>query len=67
MHAGMKKLLSAEETRLFTRLNSPPKIQDFLNTLPFNHKKKIAKYRNVFPDGNLMPTPRTKGANRMAD
>jgi hypothetical protein len=44
MHVGMKKLLSAEETRLFTRLNSPPKIQDFLNTLPFNHEKNGETY-----------------------
>lgn len=44
MHSGMKKLLTAGEARLFTRLNSPAKIQDFLNTLPFNHEKSGETY-----------------------
>jgi hypothetical protein len=34
----IQKILSKEESRLFTRLNSPAKIQDYLNSLPFNHE-----------------------------
>lgn len=38
MSKSMQKILSKEESRLFTRLNSPAKIQDYLNALPFNHE-----------------------------
>ncbi len=31
-------LVSPAESRLFTKLNSPTKIQDYLNALPFNHE-----------------------------
>ena len=30
---------SKEEIKLFRKLNSPQKIQDFLNSLPFNFEK----------------------------
>ena len=36
--------LSPSESRLFTRLNSPAKIQDFLNSLPFNHERHGETY-----------------------
>jgi hypothetical protein len=31
---------TTEETKLFKKLNSPAKIQDYLNSLPFNFEKK---------------------------
>ena len=42
--SAFKKILTKDESRLFTRLNSPSKIQDFLNTLPFNHEKRGETY-----------------------
>lgn len=37
-------LLSKKESGLFTKLNSPAKIQDFLNSLPFNHERHGETY-----------------------
>ncbi len=34
-----KKILTAKEIHLFDRLNTPVKIQDYLNTIPFNFSK----------------------------
>ena len=35
---------SPAESRLFTRLNSPSKIQDYLNSIPFNHEEAGETY-----------------------
>ncbi len=40
----LKGSLSPAESRLFTRLNSPAKIQDYLNGLPFNHERRGETY-----------------------
>ena len=41
-----KSLYTAEERALFERLNSPQKIQDYLNTLEFNFEKKVDTCRS---------------------
>jgi hypothetical protein len=46
--AAIKKLLSPAERRLFARLSTPQKIQDFLDRLPANFE----------PDGDTMMSPR---------
>lgn len=47
MSFALKKVLTKGESRLFTRLNSPTKIQDFLNSLPFNHEYDGETYMSV--------------------
>ena len=37
---------TTEEVKLFRKLNTPAKIQDFLNTLPFNFEKRGETYRS---------------------
>lgn len=39
--------LKREEWAILTKLSSPQKIQDFLNTLPFNFEKKGETHRSV--------------------
>ncbi len=35
---AIRSILTRSETRIFEKLNSPSKIQDYLNTVPFNHE-----------------------------
>ena len=44
--ARLKAILSPKETRLFERLNSPQKIQNYLDTLPINFERKGETYRS---------------------
>jgi hypothetical protein len=46
--AALRRLLSPAERRLFARLDTPQKIQDFLDTLPVNFE----------PDGITLRSPR---------
>jgi len=46
--AAIAALLTPSERRLFARLNTPQKIQDFLDTIPVNFE----------PDGGTMMSPR---------
>jgi len=41
---GIREVLTQSESRLFARLNSPTKIQDYINSLPFNHERRGETY-----------------------
>ncbi len=46
MKSEIQKILKKEELAIIKKLNSPSKIQDFLDELPFNFEKKEETYRS---------------------
>lgn len=44
MKINLKKILTQEELRTLSKLNTPIKIQNFLDTLPINYEKKTETY-----------------------